>query len=89
MVCGILSLAVPEIFHQFGKYNSITNNSEACIAQYYLPALIGGCVKFNASHAWSGWQFISGDEEWKVEVCQDNEKHCFQMVGHTPWGGHG
>ena len=34
-------------------------------------------------------KFISGDEEWKVEVCQDNEKHCFQMVGHTPWGGHG
>ena len=31
----------------------------------------------------------SGDEEWKVEVCQDNENHCFQMVGHTPWGGHG
>ena len=32
---------------------------------------------------------VSGPEEWKVEVCQENEKHCFQMVGHTPWGGHG
>jgi len=47
-------------------------------------------TKPSTMRCWFGEQHPgTGDEEWKVEVCQDNEKHCFQMVGHTPWGGHG
>ena len=58
MVCGMLPLAKSEIFHNFDKCNSSTNNSEACIAMRYLPALIGGCVKFKASHAWARVQWL-------------------------------
>ena len=41
---------------------------------------------------WFGEKHPStGNETWKVEVCQDNEDHCYQVsqAGHRANKGHG